>query len=170
MCWRGVLTKLAATPYDNGPRAEGWKIAVTKYRGTHYICEVDTAMRKQNVKNQTEKQRLMSYWGHKFEKYVTKGSFHVSQPPAAVSQLMVSISIRSAYILRHQPVWTLGQVGQYKRRILLNCSNSTQEAFFGYFDISSHMYRIYLQLNYFRVQFTAARWIVSGSVCMEKSM
>lgn len=72
VCWRGVLTKLAATPYDSGSRAEGWKIAVAKFRGTHYIREYDTEKHKENERNMTQRQRLMSYWGHKFEKDVTK--------------------------------------------------------------------------------------------------
>ena len=77
VCWRGVLTKIAATPYDRGQRCEGWKIAVVKYRGTHYMREYDTELRVKAERNKTDREREMAYWGFKFEQYLCAGRFFI---------------------------------------------------------------------------------------------
>lgn len=68
VCWRGLLTKLLCTPFEN---REGWLIAVTLYQGTHYMCEFDTESRKRQKQEMSERQKEMAYWGWKFEQYVT---------------------------------------------------------------------------------------------------
>ena len=68
VCWRGLLTKLLCTSYEG---RDGWQIAVTKYNGTFYLCEFETERRQQEKLRETERQREMSYWGFKFEQYLT---------------------------------------------------------------------------------------------------
>ncbi|XP_062585389.1 decapping and exoribonuclease protein-like [Saccostrea cucullata] len=68
VCWRGLLTKLLCTPYEN---RDGWLIAVTRYKDTFYMCEFDTESRKRQKQEMSERQKEMSYWGWKFEQYVT---------------------------------------------------------------------------------------------------
>ncbi|KAK7482520.1 hypothetical protein BaRGS_00026231 [Batillaria attramentaria] len=68
LCWRGLLTKLLCTPYEN---REDWMIAVTKFRGTYYLCEFDTESKKQQKEQTTPQQDEMCYGGWKFEQYVT---------------------------------------------------------------------------------------------------
>ncbi|KAI0242431.1 Decapping and exoribonuclease protein [Lamellibrachia satsuma] len=68
ICWRGLLTKLLCTPYEN---RDGWQIAVTKYNDTLYLCEYETAERVQQKERETSRQQEMSYWGFKFEQYLT---------------------------------------------------------------------------------------------------
>ncbi|XP_013412715.1 decapping and exoribonuclease protein isoform X1 [Lingula anatina] len=67
VCWRGLLTKLLCTPYEN---KDGWLIAVTKFNGTYYLCEYDTPERIVERENMSERQDEMCYWGHKFEQYM----------------------------------------------------------------------------------------------------
>lgn len=74
MCWRGLLTKLLCTPFEN---REGWLIAVTLYQGTHYMCEFDTESRKLQKQEMSERQKEMTYWGWKFEQYVTAGAYSI---------------------------------------------------------------------------------------------
>ena len=81
ICWRGLMTKLACTPYEN---RDGWKIAVIRYKNTWYMCEYDTEERIQQKAQMDEKQKQMTYMGWKFEQYVTadspKGEPDVTKP------------------------------------------------------------------------------------------
>lgn len=64
--WRGHLTKLLTTPYET---REGWLLAVTRFRGTLYISEVETEAARRDRQNRTERHEEMMYWGYKFEQY-----------------------------------------------------------------------------------------------------
>lgn len=70
ICWRGLLTKLLCTPYE---QRDGWEIAVSSFNGTLYMCEFDSEQRLQQQAEQTDALKEMSYWGLKFEQYVTAG-------------------------------------------------------------------------------------------------
>lgn len=61
---RGHLTKLLTTPYET---REGWLLAVTMFKGTLYISEVETEAARTERENRTEKLEEMMYWGYKFE-------------------------------------------------------------------------------------------------------
>lgn len=65
--WRGHLTKVLTTPYET---QEGWLLAVSKFRGTLYMSEVETEAARVNRENRTEKHEEMMYWGYKFEQYI----------------------------------------------------------------------------------------------------
>ncbi|KAM9843227.1 decapping and exoribonuclease protein [Aulostomus maculatus] len=64
--WRGHLTKLLTTPYES---REGWLLAVTRFRGTLYISEVETEAARRERENRAEMHKEMMYWGYKFEQY-----------------------------------------------------------------------------------------------------
>ncbi|XP_066498680.1 decapping and exoribonuclease protein [Hoplias malabaricus] len=64
--WRGHLTKLLTTPYET---QEGWLLAVSRFSGTLYISEVETAAARVSRENRTERHEEMMYWGYKFEQY-----------------------------------------------------------------------------------------------------
>lgn len=68
LCWRGLLTKLLCTPYEN---RDDWMIAVTKFRETYYLCEFDTQAKKRQKEQTSPHQDEMCFWGWKFEQYVT---------------------------------------------------------------------------------------------------
>jgi len=70
VCWRGILTKLLCTPYEN---REGWKIAVLRFGKTLYICEYKTDELTNDGFKNSELQKEMTYWGFKFETYITAG-------------------------------------------------------------------------------------------------
>nr|XP_054763246.1 decapping and exoribonuclease protein-like [Lytechinus pictus] len=66
--WRGHMTKFLCTPYEN---REGWAMAVTLFRGTYYISEMETEENRARRKGMSDHEQEMSYWGYKFEQYVT---------------------------------------------------------------------------------------------------
>ncbi|XP_072175241.1 decapping and exoribonuclease protein-like [Diadema setosum] len=65
---RGHMTKFLRTPYEN---REGWAMAVTLFRGTYYISEVETEEKRRLREAMSEKEKEMTFWGYKFEQYVT---------------------------------------------------------------------------------------------------
>ena len=71
VCWRGLLTKLLCTPYE---KLEGWKIAVCRFRRTLYMCEFETDEKLDDSRFDDKRQQEMSYWGFKFETYITAGN------------------------------------------------------------------------------------------------
>lgn len=49
-------------------------LAVTRFRGTLYISEVETEDARRQRENRSEKQEEMTYWGYKFEQYTCAGA------------------------------------------------------------------------------------------------
>lgn len=70
ICWRGLLTKLLCTPYEN---RDDWLVAITKFNNTIYMCEFETEQRKKNEAEMTGRQDEMCCWGWKFEQYIRAG-------------------------------------------------------------------------------------------------
>lgn len=79
--WRGHLTKLLTTPYET---KEGWLLAVTRFRGTFYISEVETEAARRERENRTERHEEMMYWGYKFEQYTCADNAHSLPDPGGV--------------------------------------------------------------------------------------
>ncbi|XP_072125288.1 decapping and exoribonuclease protein isoform X1 [Mobula birostris] len=65
--WRGHLTKILTTPYEN---REGWLMAVTLFNGTYYMSEVETEEARRQREQRTEQQEELMYGGYKFEQYL----------------------------------------------------------------------------------------------------
>ncbi|XP_068606310.1 decapping and exoribonuclease protein [Brachionichthys hirsutus] len=79
--WRGHLTKLLTTPYET---REGWLLAVTRFRGTRYISEVETEAARRDREERTERHKEMMYWGYKFEQYTCADGVHGVPDPGGV--------------------------------------------------------------------------------------
>jgi RAT1-interacting protein len=69
--WRGMMTKIMSTPYDN---FNGWEMNATKFQDTIFIEENhDYKLKSKQVQNSrpswpgAPSQELMQYWGYKFE-------------------------------------------------------------------------------------------------------
>ena len=71
ICFRGLLTTLLCTPYE---RREGWEMQVARWRDTLYLMQVDTEQKKRSRAEETDRQRIMSSWGYKFEQYMSSNS------------------------------------------------------------------------------------------------
>jgi len=74
VCFRGLLTTLLCTPYE---RREGWEMKVARWRGTIYLMQVETEQKRRSRAEETDRQRIMSSWGYKFEQYMSSSSPHL---------------------------------------------------------------------------------------------
>ncbi|XP_063794184.1 decapping and exoribonuclease protein [Pseudophryne corroboree] len=79
--WRGHLTKILCTPYEN---QEGWILAVTLFKGTLYISERETAAACKKRKQRTQEQEKLMYSGYKFESYLCADSPDAAPCPSEV--------------------------------------------------------------------------------------
>ncbi|XP_045508962.1 decapping and exoribonuclease protein-like isoform X3 [Colias croceus] len=64
---KGLMTCVACTPYEN---REPWKIVALLYQGNIYLCARDTEEKKSRKNNMSEKDKLFTSWGYKFEQYM----------------------------------------------------------------------------------------------------
>ncbi|CAO0796606.1 unnamed protein product [Mucor circinelloides] len=71
--WRGIMTKILCTPYS---RKEPWELRATKYNGSIFMEEQVTEQKKNSENQASDRQKLMSYWGYRFETLCT-----VTKPP-----------------------------------------------------------------------------------------
>ncbi|KHJ88353.1 RAI1 like protein [Oesophagostomum dentatum] len=68
LCWRGLLTRIAATPFC--PK-DSWEFAAARIGGVIFLCERETEETKQRKLSMTQREKMMTYWGFKFEQYMT---------------------------------------------------------------------------------------------------
>lgn len=66
--WRGHLTKFMCTPFEN---RDGWTMAVQKLGDTMYISEIETESSAIKRRHMTQRDKMMTYWGVRFEGYMT---------------------------------------------------------------------------------------------------
>ncbi|VDK77090.1 unnamed protein product [Litomosoides sigmodontis] len=71
ICWRGALTRIACSPYEY---RDGWRIAAVRYKSVNFICEFPTNEKIVELKSMSNRDKLMTYWGFKFEQYMTSDS------------------------------------------------------------------------------------------------
>ncbi|XP_067416361.1 decapping and exoribonuclease protein [Emydura macquarii macquarii] len=79
--WRGHLTKVLTTPYE---RQEGWLLAVSLFRGTLYISEVETPTARRQREQRSETLQELAYMGYKFERYMCADTLDGSPDPTGV--------------------------------------------------------------------------------------
>lgn len=71
-CYRGLLTCVACTPYENN---EPWRIVATLHRGNIYLCALDTQEKIERVSKMTDKEKRFTTWGYKFEQFILSGKY-----------------------------------------------------------------------------------------------
>lgn len=64
------MTALACSPYEKNKDS---MFSIILFKGTYYLCEMETERQKQERLNMTDQNRAFTYWGHKFESYITVG-------------------------------------------------------------------------------------------------
>lgn len=79
--WRGHLTKVLTTPYENH---EGWLLAVSLFRGTLYVSEVETPAARQQREQRSDMLQELAYMGYKFEHYMCADTPDGSPDPTGV--------------------------------------------------------------------------------------
>jgi RAT1-interacting protein len=73
----GTLTRVAASPYLT-QNSDPWTIACCKFNGVIFLCEQVTDDKRKKQANENEYQKKLTYWGHKFEQYLTKDTIDAS--------------------------------------------------------------------------------------------
>uniref|UniRef100_A0AC35TQL2 Decapping nuclease n=1 Tax=Rhabditophanes sp. KR3021 TaxID=114890 RepID=A0AC35TQL2_9BILA len=68
VCWRGILTKIGCVPYLGD---DVFRIAAVWYNNVIFLCELPTEVGLERQANASEYEIKASYWGHKFEQFVT---------------------------------------------------------------------------------------------------
>ncbi|VDN25448.1 unnamed protein product [Gongylonema pulchrum] len=56
---------------------DGWRISAVRYKSLVFLCEFPTEQKMQQLETMSERERLMAYWGFKFEQYITSDSLSV---------------------------------------------------------------------------------------------
>ncbi|XP_015260940.1 PREDICTED: decapping and exoribonuclease protein-like [Gekko japonicus] len=82
--WRGHLTKVLTTPYE---KQDGWLLAVSLFRGTLYVSEVETESARRQREQRSEMLKELMYMGYKFEHYMCAELKKASEMPL---QLFIS--------------------------------------------------------------------------------
>lgn len=72
VCFRGLLRLIMCSPYE---RRDPWSILATKYKGTIYLCDLETEKKRTDRMNQTEASKRICSYGFKFEQYILSGKF-----------------------------------------------------------------------------------------------
>ena len=55
-------------------QTEPWKMVATLYNGTIYLQEMETEEKRQREEGMSAREKVMCYWGLKFEDYMTTKS------------------------------------------------------------------------------------------------
>ncbi|GMT28744.1 hypothetical protein PFISCL1PPCAC_20041 [Pristionchus fissidentatus] len=68
VCWRGSLTRIGATPFSD---KESWRFVALRADDVIYLCEYPTEESLAKKAAMTDRDKMMAYWGFKFEQYMT---------------------------------------------------------------------------------------------------
>ncbi|CAJ0595237.1 unnamed protein product [Cylicocyclus nassatus] len=68
VCWRGLLTRIAATPFC--PK-DSWEFVAARIGGVIFLCERETEETRIRKQSMSQREKMMTYWGFKFEQYMT---------------------------------------------------------------------------------------------------
>ncbi len=90
-----MVTRILCSPYSKN---EPWKVAATLYNGTIYLSEIETEEAKQRTATENPRMKEMSYWGVKFEDYVTDPGNIIS-----ISDVASQMAGNVTYFLLAQP-------------------------------------------------------------------
>ncbi|KAI8968584.1 RAI1 like PD-XK nuclease-domain-containing protein [Mycotypha africana] len=83
--WRGIMTKILCTPYS---RKDAWEFRATRYNDKIFIEE--QSLKDKDVDSESERQKLMSYWGYRFETIctVSKAPHEINSHPENRKELV----------------------------------------------------------------------------------
>lgn len=104
VCFRGLLRLIMCSPYE---RRDAWIILATKYKGTIYLCALDTEKQvKERINMKDATKRIFSY-GFKFEQFLLSGN--CANLPSIIIKRLIGvfllnvISISFLYIISDDP-------------------------------------------------------------------
>lgn len=96
ICWRGLFTKVMCAPFS--PSNE-LRISIVKHKGVFYMVEFETENEKKKRDMRSEKDKLMCYWGHRFEGFATRARHDPTQRPSQhTSELSASAHVTNTNV------------------------------------------------------------------------
>ncbi|KAM3966544.1 decapping and exoribonuclease protein [Aphomia sociella] len=102
-CYRGLMTCIACTPYENN---EAWKIAVILYKGNIYLCARDTEEKLRRKRNMTAQEKQFTSWGYKFEQFLLSDRPDTDPTPnVPVDENKEFSLIFKTYLNRHKIIY-----------------------------------------------------------------
>ncbi|CAH4030758.1 unnamed protein product [Pieris brassicae] len=87
-CYRGLMTCITNTPYETEP----WIIVALLFKGNIYLCARDTYIKKLKKKHMSDKDKLFTSWGFKFEQYILSDKPNVKPNPNVPNNEMEEFS------------------------------------------------------------------------------
>jgi len=72
VCFRGLLTLIITTPYENANPDNSWTLVATRHQNVIYLWQIKNDEAKQSFRRNPMQQQ-MSIWGFKFEQYLCAG-------------------------------------------------------------------------------------------------
>merc|ERR1719285_888607 len=69
ICYRGALQSIMNTPYE---KSQAWITRIMRWKDTFFFCEVLTDEDRNQFRTKNEKDQRFTYWGYKFEDYLTR--------------------------------------------------------------------------------------------------
>lgn len=85
VCFRGLLRLIMCSPYE---RRDAWIILATKYKGTIYLCALDTEKQLKERLNVTDAMKRIFSYGFKFEQFILSGNY-TNFPPKLTKQIIL---------------------------------------------------------------------------------
>jgi len=80
VCFRGLLTLIIATPYENRNSEKSWTLVATRCQNVIYLWQIKEENEKQRFRHNPMQQQ-MSIWGFKFEQYLCADSENSEPDP-----------------------------------------------------------------------------------------
>ncbi|KAG8185232.1 hypothetical protein JTE90_002761 [Oedothorax gibbosus] len=74
VCSRGLLQNICCTLKTGKSSRDEWSFCASKFKSTIYMCSFETDNQIMDRKNETEKTKVMTTWGAKFEQHMTSGA------------------------------------------------------------------------------------------------
>jgi len=74
VCFRGLLTLIIASPYENNTAEKSWTLVATRYRKVIYLWQIKDDENEKKSFMRNPMQRHMCIWGFKFEQYLCADS------------------------------------------------------------------------------------------------
>lgn len=90
MTWRGVLTKIMATPYNTFDK---WNICAVKYKGTIYLAEYKTEAQHLEQDQKPAWVKKTMFWGRKVEQFLCADKEEPPKPEEPVNENAEYVSV-----------------------------------------------------------------------------
>uniref|UniRef100_A0AC34G5U5 Decapping nuclease n=1 Tax=Panagrolaimus sp. ES5 TaxID=591445 RepID=A0AC34G5U5_9BILA len=102
-CFRGTLQKFAATFFEaqRPHKDRGWKFLIVKLQGVFFIQELETDARQEERIQETAYEKLATYWGLKFERYILAENGKI---PDSISPVSTIVQTNAIFKLHFNPL------------------------------------------------------------------